>query len=175
MQGNGRPRPAIAAPPTGDDGVTPRVWAGEEPERLFQAGVVLLEKMDRVGDALIAFKKAYELRPQETRYASYYGLCLARAKRDTRQALAICMDAIRRDFYRPELFLNLGRVYLMNRDRARAHEAFCLGLKLDRRHPRINAELKKMGVRKKPFVPFLERDHPVNRVSGRWLARLGLR
>jgi tetratricopeptide (TPR) repeat protein len=146
-----------------------------EPEKLFQAGVVFLEKLDRVGDALMAFKKAHELVPDDSRYASYYGLCLALAKRDTREAVPICMDAIRRDIYRPELFLNLGRVYLLKRDRGRAHEAFMMGLRLDRRDPRIRRELRRMGIRRRPIFPFLDRDHLLNRWLGRLLSRYGLR
>lgn len=175
MNANGNRRPTGAGRIDGGTAVATKALAALEPEKLFQAGVVFLERLDRVGDALMAFKKAHELVPDDTRYASYYGLCLALAKRDTREAVPICMDAIRRDLYRPELFLNLGRVYLLARDRRRAHEAFCMGHRLDRRDPRINRELRRMGVRRRPPVPFLERGHVVNRWLGRVMARYGLR
>jgi hypothetical protein len=85
------------------------------------------------------------------------------------------MDAIRRDVFRAELFLNLGRVYLMARDRRSAYEAFTMGLRIDRRDPRLRRELRRMGVRRRPVLPFLDRGHAVNRWLGRFMARHGLR
>ena len=53
-------------------------------------------------------------RPQ-MRYLSYYGFCLAKTNRPVREAIHACRTAALTDGRNPDLFLILGRVYLMAR------------------------------------------------------------
>src|SRR5258706_15795753 len=62
-------------------------------------------------------------RPQ-MRYLSYYGLSRAQAHGATAQTIQACETASRRDFFSPELLLNLGRVYLLAGKTAEAVGAF---------------------------------------------------
>ena len=49
------------------------------------------------------------------------------------------------------------------------------GLTVDRDNSDIKKELEFMGVRRPPVFPFLDRRHPINKVAGKVLFRLGLR
>ncbi len=145
----------------------------EDPEELFKAGLYLL-KRDKLKEALAAFKKALFLRDKDPRYMSYAGLALALTGR-TKEAVLLCERAVQKEFFRQELFLNLGRVYLVSGNRRKAHTAFRKGMALDRENRLLRGELEKMGIRKPPVFRFLDRNHPVNKWSGKMLHRLRLR
>ncbi len=150
--------------------------AGPEdaPEEFFKAGLFLL-KRNKLAEALAAFKKALYLRSEEPRYMSYTGLSLALAHGKTKEAILLCERAVQKEFFRQELFLNLGRVYLISGNRRKAHVAFRKGMALDRENRMLRGELEKMGVRRPPVFQFLDRRHPINKVAGKVLHRLRLR
>ena len=156
--------------PTGDANAS----ADSDAEELYKAGLFLL-KRDRVKEALTAFKRAFMIKDKEPRYMSYLGLCLALAEGKAREATQLCEKAVQMEFFRAELFLNLGRVYLVSGNRKKAHMAFRKGLALDRENRNLQKELDKMGIRKQPVFPFLERKHPINKLAGKVLYRLRLR
>ena len=132
-------------------------------------------------EALGCFEDSMRLMQQEgspdglpMRYLSYYGLCLAMAGRRLREARQICERAVQAEFYNPDLYLNLGKVYLKAGDRGRAFKALVRGLRLNPRHSELIREIRHLGVRRIPVLRFLRRDHPFNRVLGRLLPRGGL-
>ena len=143
-------------------------------EEYFKAGLFLL-KRDRTKEALAAFKKAFASKSGDPRYMSYTGLCMALAEGRTKEGIDLCEKAVRKEFFRPELFLNLGRVYLHSGNRKKAHLAFRKGLSLDRENMGIRQELDRMGVRKPPVFPFLDRKHPINKFAGKVLHKIRLR
>ena len=145
----------------------------EDPEELFKAGLYLL-KRDKLPEALAAFKKALFIRDKDPRYMSYTGLSLALTGR-TKEAVLLCERAVQKEFFRQELFLNLGRVYLISGNRRKAHIAFRKGMALDRENRLLRGELEKMGIRKPPVFQFLDRRHPINKITGKVLHRLRLR
>lgn len=147
--------------------------AEEDPDEFFRAGLFLL-KRDKVREALVAFKRALLARETEPRYMSYTGLCLA-LQRKVKEGLVLCEKAVEKEFFRSELFLNLGRAYLLAGNRRKAHMAFRKGMALDRENRDIRAALEQMGVRKPPIFPFLDRRHPINKLAGKVLYRLRLR
>ncbi len=146
---------------------------GEDPEEFFKVGLYLL-KRNKLQEALAAFKKALYLRDKDPRYISYAGLALALNGR-TKEAVLLCEKAVQKEFFRQELFLNLGRVYLISGNRRKAHLAFRKGMALDRENRPLRSELVKMGIRKPPVFRFLDRNHPINKWSGKMLHRLRLR
>ena len=159
-----------ATPPSGNADASP----DSDAEELYKAGLFLL-KRDKVKEALAAFKRAFKIKGSEPRYMSYLGLCLAIAEGKSREAVTLCEKAVQMEFFRSELFLNLGRVYLISGNRKKAHMAFRKGLALDRENRNLRTELEKMGIRKPPVFPFLERKHPINKLAGKVLYRLRLR
>ena len=146
----------------------------DDPESIFNVGLVLLNKQN-VRGAMHKFEEAFRLNPSDARYASYYGYCLARVDKRVVRGETLCARAVEQDFFRADLFYNLGRVRLLMDDRRSAREAFVRGLSVDRGHRPIIQELKRMGVRRRPVFPFLDRGHVLNKVSGMVLTRVGLR
>ena len=106
------------------------------------------------------------------RYASFLGLALTLAYGRSEAALKLCEQAVRREFFDPDMFCNLGIVYLRNRRREAAFRMFQQGLKLRPSHRRIWQEISRCGNRRRPFFGFLPRRHSVNRVAGRFCARV---
>lgn len=106
------------------------------------------------------------------KYLSYYGLALSLAAGRTREAIEMCERALTVEFYNPDLYLNLARVYLSAGERRKAHKALCQGLRIEKRHTGLVSEMRRMGLRRRPVFGFLPRHHLLNRVTGRFSSRL---
>jgi len=137
-----------------------------DPEALFRVGLRLFERNQRSREAAVALERAHRLKPSDPRYASYYGLSLACSTNRLKDAETLCTQAVALEFCRPELFHNLGRVRLLLGDRQGAHAAFNQGLSVDRNDERIQQEIAKLGIRKRPVIGFLSRRHPLNKYIG---------
>jgi len=105
-------------------------------------------------------------RPQ-MRYLSYYGLSRAQAFGATPQSIQACETAARRDFFNPDLLLNLGRVYLLAGKTTKALSAFQRGLELAPSHKGLLAEFTKIDRREAPPLGIVSRSHPLNRLLGK--------
>lgn len=105
-------------------------------------------------------------RPQ-MRYLSYYGLARAQAHGATPQAIQACETAARRDFFNPDLLLNLAKVYLLAGKTTKALATFQRGLELAPRHKGLIAEFKKVDRREDPPLSVVKRSHPLNKVLGK--------
>jgi len=129
-------------------------------------------------EALVYFRRllaAYEADPSAAVPAellSYCGLALALGENRISQAVTYCTTAIKKEFYHPEFYVNLARVYLKANRRSSAVDVLNKGLKIDSQNPGILAEFRKLGVRREPVVGFLKRGHPINKVLGRVKSRL---
>ena len=141
-------------------------------ERYFANGLKLL-KNKNIRGAMIAFKCALELNPTLPRYISYYGLSWAMGSKSSKEALYLCQKAVKKTFVQPDLFCNLGKVYFLRGDRGKAYSAFQKGLTLDKGNQHIQEELKTMGVRRNPVIPFLPRNNILNIMMGKTLKKLG--
>ena len=142
-------------------------------ETSFWSGMQLLE-VGRPRDAAVFFKAAIELAKSDelsrsqARYLSYYGPSLCLARNGFREALSSCRMATRLENDRPELWRNLGRVAITLGRRGEAYRAWQRGLELDPNHAGIQDDLRRLGVRSKPALPFLSRHHPLNVAMGRF-------
>jgi tetratricopeptide (TPR) repeat protein len=94
------------------------------------------------------------------------GLCLAYVERDFEQARTLCESAAKQEFFNPDLYWNLARVYLLFGRRAEALRYLRRGLMIDPGHTRIHDELERLGRRGRPMLPFLPRRPPLNRALG---------
>jgi hypothetical protein len=101
------------------------------------------------------------------RYLSYYGLSRALAFGATPQSIQACETAVRRDFFNPDLLLNLGRVYLLAGKTTKALAAFERGLGLASSHKGLRAELRKLDRRAPPPLGIVSRSHPLNKMLGK--------
>jgi tetratricopeptide (TPR) repeat protein len=146
----------------------------EDPEEYFKAGKFLLMR-DKQKEALRAFRRAFEMNSADPRYMSYYGVCLASVSGRLKEGLALCEKAAAKEFFRAEMFLNLAKVYMKIGNRGKAHDALRKGMSLDRENKDIKRELDKMGVRRPPVLPFLDRNSGINKFAGKVLYKLRLR
>jgi tetratricopeptide (TPR) repeat protein len=132
----------------------------------------------RKGDgrsAMRVLKEGLESYPSEPFLLSYYGCLVSSVGRDPGEGIRLCREALRKlrnsaalgdDYYYPLFYLNLGRAYLTGGDKPEAIKAFKRGLRVDPGNKYIIAELRKLGVRKPPALPFLRREHPINKYVG---------
>ena len=147
------------------------------PEEMFRRGLAHLKRRAHK-EAASCFQQAIDLsregpaKSPSMRYISYLGLALSMNDGRSEEAVKLCRQALKREFYDADLLCNLGIVYLRNRQRGPAFDAFERGLKLKPDHYRILAALERTNKRAKPMFGFLSRDHPVNRIAGRLRWRL---
>jgi tetratricopeptide (TPR) repeat protein len=67
----------------------------------------------------------------------------------------------------PNLYLNLGRTFLLTGRKKDAVENFRKGLNYDRGNPELKKELQLLGTRKNPPITFLSRSNFLNLIIGK--------
>jgi len=134
-----------------------------------------LLRRGRGRQALDTLREGLENYPTDAFLLSYYGCLIAIVENNTKDGIAICENAITAlnismpfgsEFFYPVFYLNLGRAYLKAGRKAEALKAFQQGLKSDPENNDIQWEMRKLGSRKKPPVPFLKRGNPINKYIG---------
>jgi tetratricopeptide (TPR) repeat protein len=101
------------------------------------------------------------------KYLSLLGLALTLSQGRSEEGVKLCEQAAKRDFFDADLFCNLGIVYLRNRRRKEAFDAFRKGLILKPKHRRIVEELNRHERREHPVFPSLPRQHFLNITAGK--------
>ncbi len=109
----------------------------------------------------------------EARYLSYYGYLMGKVGHDYQRGIELCNEAIKKEFFHPDFYLNLGRLYLAVNNRGMAVKAFYKGLRIDRTDQGLLKEVQKLGIRKQPIFSFMRRENLVNKSFGRIRALLG--
>jgi len=140
------------------------VLEGEARTR-FEAGCVDLTE-NRVNEAIENLREAYSLAPQSASIRPFLGLALARGAGPFSEARELCEGAAKQEFFNPELYLNLAKVFLRFDRRSEALRYLRRGAMIDPGHEPIHQMIASLGNRKLPIVPFLPRRHPVNRALG---------
>jgi cytochrome c-type biogenesis protein CcmH/NrfG len=84
-----------------------------------------------------------------------------------REALAHCRKAVQMEAYRPDVWINLGRVALTAGRRGEAYRALEQGRLLDPSNAGIAKAMQQLGVRRQPVLSFLPRQNPINVFLGR--------
>ena len=141
-------------------------------ENNFRKGLVALVDGDPA-TAATHFQSAIQIERQhgvsrpQMRYLSYYGLSIAQGRGATPEAIQACETATRRDFYNPDLYLNLGRVYALAGKTTKALHAFEQGLILAPSHKALRGELKRLDRRSVPPLTIVSRNHPMNKLLGK--------
>ncbi|MGA7800720.1 MAG: hypothetical protein WCC36_07900 [Gammaproteobacteria bacterium] len=140
----------------------------------FQVGLEHFRRQDWRG-AVCWFRQA-EARADRVdlhrnRYTAYHGLGLVLI--GDLSGLNLCRRAASDERHDAEVFACQARAELQLNHRRRAWEALCRGLHLEPAHPALRRLRLQMGVRRSPLVPFLSRDHVVNRILGRLTYRHG--
>lgn len=114
--------------------------------------------------------------PDHPYILSYYGWLQAVVDKKYQSGLAACSkafvlfktsDSETAEKVYPVLYLNLGRTFLVAGKKKDAFENFQKGLKYNRSNAELKKEMKLLGMRKKPPLPFLSRSNPLNIIIGR--------
>lgn len=140
-------------------------------EQLFGKALKLIEK-GKNPEAFEILKELVENTPSsiyeiEPRYLSYYGYLTGIVSHNYQHGIELCSEAIKKEFFHPEFYLNLGRLYFAVDNRHMAIKTFRRGLQIDKTDEAIKNELKEMGMRKMPVFSFLKRENPVNKLVGK--------
>lgn len=148
-----------------------------EPAELIQIGVSAA-RAHAFERGLIFLSEAYKLLQGEpAKFSpaalSYYGLCLAMHRGQIKDAAKFCQLAIEREFYNAEHYENLGRVWMQGRARRKAVDAIERGLQVDPGNKKLKKLREEIGVRRRPVIPFLHRDNPLNVTLGRVRHNIG--
>jgi tetratricopeptide (TPR) repeat protein len=135
-----------------------------EAAEFFIQAVAALENGDT--DAALEFlEKAVSLE-RDPLYCSTLGVWLAKERRDFKRALSLCKEAIKNDPKKSIHFLHLGRVHLLAYQKKDAVRIFNMGLRYEQ-NKEIAAELNRLGTRREPVIPLLERENPLNKYLGK--------
>ncbi|OGP14942.1 MAG: hypothetical protein A2052_05465 [Deltaproteobacteria bacterium GWA2_54_12] len=136
-----------------------------EAREQFVAGKRFLRE-DNFDRALRAFEKAWKEDRENPEYMSYYGLCKALRGGEIGLGLELCTKAIKREFFKAEFYLNLGRVYMAAGNKKGAMKVFKKGLKYDQGNEELYKALTALGFRTRPVIPILDRANPMNKFLG---------
>lgn len=105
--------------------------------------------------------------PRSAEALSYYGLCIGLVQRKYKLAIEFCQKAIEMNFYWPDHYTNLAKVYVAASMKRKAVETLDKGLSMFPEDKPLRKARLELGVRSRSSVPFLERDNPINKVLGR--------
>lgn len=134
-----------------------------------------VKKLLRSGNnrqALRILKEGFGEFPEDLFIMSYYGCLTAIVEKKFDKGIKLCQGALEKLGTATEksvhaaFCLNLGRAYLAGGQKEQAIEAFNNGLTFDKKNRDLLWELKKLGTRKNPPVPFLSRGNPINKYIG---------
>jgi tetratricopeptide (TPR) repeat protein len=137
-----------------------------------------IQQLLRTGNgksALNTLRHALDTYPGDPFFLSYYGCLISVVENNPKEGIKICEDSIRTldgsmpfgsEFFYPIFYLNLGRAYLKGNRKKDAVQAFQSGLKNDPGNRDLLWEVKKIGERRKPPLPFLSRRNLINKYIG---------
>ena len=131
----------------------------------FKRGVQMLRDA-RPHNALAHFRKAANLEENNPYYISFVGVSMARAERKWKPALELCESALSMKHNEAQLYLNLAEVYTSSGRREEALMVLDRALESLGPHPRIKQARLKLGRRRSPALPFLDRQNILNRQLG---------
>jgi len=147
-----------------------------DPMAEFKEGVKLL-KDEYPQKALVRFRRAYECDKHNPFHLSFLGLSIARAQRKWEQAAELCEIAVQLRPTEIQFHLNLGEVYALAGRREKALDKLDDALNLFGEDARLRQARSKVEKRRNPLLPFIGRDHFLNRELGKLrhgtLKRLG--
>ncbi len=141
----------------------------------FKQGIKLLRDGLPV-DACEYLRHAAELEKENPYYLSFLGLSVARGQRKWVPAVTLCEKALSLKRNEAQLYLNLAEVYESAGRRDDAVAVLDRGMASFKVDARIRQARANLGKRATSVLPFLEREHFLNRCLGmvrhRMLGRL---
>lgn len=147
-----------------------------DPVAEFTQGVKLLNN-GYPQKAFACLRRAFESENQNPYYMSFLGVSIARAQRKWDHAVKLCEIAVQLKRGEVQFHLNLADVYAAAGRREDALDTLDSALELLGEDKRLRHARNKVEKRRNPVLPFLTREHFLNRELGkmrhRALKRLG--
>jgi len=132
--------------------------------------------------ALRTLDKGLTEHPLNAPLLSYYGYLDATVNKNYDRGIGLCKTAVdiieeeskengslRHQGFHAVLYLHLGRTYLAGGNKKSAVKAFKRGLEADPEDPYLLSEVRRIGIRRKTFLSFLQRSNPINKYIGKLL------
>jgi predicted Zn-dependent protease len=132
----------------------------------FRSGLAFL----RGGDAhraLPHLRSALDHEPSNPFYISYVGVAVAAAEQRWAEAEKLCHSAMRMNRRQAQLYLNLAEVYVGADRKQDAADVLARGLHYAPHDGRLKMALERLKLRRSAVLPFLPRQHPLNRNLGK--------
>jgi len=126
-------------------------------------------------DAYVVLQQAAVQFPNDPVILSYLGCFQSVVDKKYRTGVDTCkkaialfkkQDSLEKEVLYPLFYLNLGRAYVAAGKKKDAIEVFTTGMKFDNGNSDLLRELRGLGARKNPPVPFLDRSNPINKYIG---------
>lgn len=146
-----------------------------EPSEYLKAIRTMIKKRD-LKRALAIAAEARDVHPDDPLVLTHYGYLLAMVEKKHKSALEACEKAITllprkmpsglEHSQKPLLYWHLTRVYQSAGNRNGAVQAIYRGIGFDREGGILHKELERIGVRRRPVIPFLGRSSLINRFLG---------
>src|SRR5271163_3698622 len=132
----------------------------------FKDGVELL-KNGYPKDALPHLRTAVEIESQNPYYLPVFGLAVARAEKKWNDATHLCETALQLKGKEPQFHLNLAEVYVAAGRRASAIATLERAIENFGPTARLTKARSRIEKRQSPVLPFLKRDHLLNKSLGK--------
>jgi predicted Zn-dependent protease len=131
----------------------------------FKKGLTLLRE-HHPDKALGHMRRAVTLEEGNPHYLSFFGVAIALAEKKWATAELYCRRALQMKRSEARLHVNLAEVYLGAGRRQDAVQTLRMGLACAKRRDLLVRAFSKLGVRQPLLLPFLNRNHFLNRYSG---------
>jgi len=125
----------------------------------------------RFREASALLTNALKISPDNPIYVSHLGYCIGMLG-DIEEGEKMCRRAAQLSPAIPIVLVNLGRILVETGRRQEARKLFTQAYRIDNTHSPAALELSRLGVRKQPVLPFLERSNIVNKYLGMLRHRL---
>ncbi len=122
--------------------------------------------------AIRHLRRSVTLDEQNPLYLSYLGLAMGVALENWEEAEKLCFTAVLMKRDQPELYLNIAEIYRRAGKSQDARWILKCGLEFTNHDARLQHALSRLGVRRPPVLPFLDRKNLLNRELGRLRSRL---
>jgi predicted Zn-dependent protease len=132
----------------------------------FRAGLAFLRGGD-ANKALPHLRSALDHEPANPFYISYVGVAVAAAEQKWAEAEKLCHSAMRMNRRQAQLYLNLAEVYTGADRKQDAADILARGLHYAPHDRRLKMALDRLALRRSPVLPFLPRQHLLNRNLGK--------
>jgi len=132
----------------------------------FRSGLAFLRGGD-AHKALPHLRCALDHEPANPFYISYVGVAIAAAEQKWAEAEKLCHSAMRMNRRQAQLYLNLAEVYVAADRKQDAADILARGLHYAPCDQRLQMALDHLAMRRPAVLPFLPRQHVLNRNLGK--------